>query len=108
MNAFVKKYDRRAEAIQVSDTYMVYVGLSNGDLIGEAKVYYQTKTNPPIMLMLSLPLTYRPDATRCRTYGGGIVGNASKRCNAGTVTLGSVTHYELCWRRTRCGKCVRR
>jgi hypothetical protein len=42
------------------------------------------------------PLTYihASEATRCRTCGGGIVGNASKRCNAGAVTLGSVTHYE--------------
>ena len=39
------------------------------------------------------PLTYihASDATRCRTCGGGIVGNASKRCNAGAVTLGKAT-----------------
>ncbi len=49
-------------------------------------------------IVLNIPnqspaLTYIHASETARTTAGGIVGNASKRCNAGAVTLGSVTHY---------------
>jgi len=43
--------------------------------------------------MPPLTLTFHLSVLRSLTDGGEIVGNASKRCNAGAVTLGSVTHY---------------